>query len=407
MTRTALNSSPRYSKGMSLIELMTAITIGLMILVGLTSVFVNSSTSSRELKNTAEQIENGRYAIELLTQDIRHAGYYGELSVVPTVPATAPDPCVAPTSGVVSDTVNAALALPLQYVSAAAIPTACAAYLAANLQANSDIVVVRRADTTRLPISCTTSVTLKATPTTADPFPAGHIYLQTTPNVAEIQIGAADGTVIDSTKNASGAAYTPVTMVRRDLTTAAGTTGGTCAPLVAGQFPEVAAAIRKYRTHIYFVAPCSVPSDGSNPPICTGPSDDQGRPIPTLKRLEMGAAGLFSIVSMVEGIQAIRVEYGVDSIPTTPDINTGLIGDGVPDSNPYVNAPSVADMGNTIAARIYVLARNTAPTNGYIDDKTYTMGTFTTTATGDSYKRHVYGAETRIVNPAGRKEIPR
>ena len=51
--------------------------------------------------------------------------------------------------------------------------------------------------------------------------------------------------------------------------------------------PEVAAAIRRYRTHIYFVAPCSVPFDGSNPPICTGPSDDGGRPIPTLKRLEV------------------------------------------------------------------------------------------------------------------------
>lgn len=397
---------PRAVRGVSLIELMTAITIGLLILLGLTTVFVNSSTSSRELKNTSEQIENGRYAIELLTQDIRHAGYYGELSVVPTVPAVEPDPCTAPTAGAVSDTVNAALALPLQRVASASIPAGCSALLtAANLQANSDIVVVRRADTTRLPIGCTTSVTLKAVPTTANPFPAGHIYLQTTPNVAEIHVGAGDGTVIDSTKNASGAAYTPVTMVRRDLAITAGTTGGTCAAAVAGQFPEVGAALRKYRTHIYFVAPCSVPSDGSNPPICTGSSDDKGRPIPTLKRLEMGAAGAFSIVSMVEGIQAIRVEYGLDTIPTAADINTGLIGDGITDS--YTNTPSVADMGNTIAARIYVLARNTAPTTGYIDDKTYTMGTFTTTATGDSYKRHVYGAETRIVNPAGRKEIPR
>lgn len=397
---------PRAERGVSLIELMTAITIGLLILLGLTTVFVNSSNASRELKNTSEQIENGRYAIELLMQDIRHSGYYGELSVLPTVPAAAPDPCAAPTAGAVSDTVNAALALPVQRVAAASIPAGCSGLLtAANLQANSDIVVVRRADTTRLPIGCTTSVTLKGTPTTADPFPAGHIYLQTTPNDAEIQVGGGDGTVIDSTKNASGAAYTPAKMIRRDLTTTAGTTGGTCGTAVAGQFPEVGAAIRRYRTHIYFVAPCSVPSDGSNPPICTGSSDDQGRPIPTLKRLEMGAAGAFSIVSIVEGIQAIRVEYGLDTIPTAADINTGLIGDGVTDS--YTNAPSVAEMGNAIAARIYVLARNTAPTNGYIDDKTYALGTFTTTATNDNYKRHVYGAETRLVNPAGRKEIPR
>ena len=276
MKRTFL-TPPRAVRGVSLIELMTAMTIGLLILLGLTTVFVNSSNSSRELKNTAEQIENGRYAIELLTQDIRHAGYFGELSVLPTAPSAAPDACVVPTPGVVSDAVNAALALPLQYISAAAVPTACAAYLtAANLQANSDIVVVRRADTTRMPISCTTSVTLKTTPTTADPFMAAIYYLQTAPNNAEIQMGGANGTVINSTKNATGGAYTPITMARRDQSVTAGTTAGTCAAAVAGQFPEIAASIRKYRTHVYFVAPCSIPANGTS--ICTGSGDDQGRP---------------------------------------------------------------------------------------------------------------------------------
>jgi type IV pilus assembly protein PilW len=399
-------TSPHAVRGVSLIELMTAMTIGLLILIGLTSVFVNSSTSNRELKNTAEQIENGRYAIELLGQDIRHAGFYGELSTLPTVPAAAPDPCTAPTAGAVSDTVNAALALPVQRAVAG---TDCTALLTAlNLQANSDIVVVRRTDTTRLPIGCSSSVTLKGTPTTADPFPAGYIYLQTTPNAAEIQTGGADGTVIDSTKNATGAAYTAA-MFRRDQTVAAGATAGTCAPAVAGQFPLAAAAIRKYRTHIYFVAPCSVPAGGGT--LCTGASDDGGRPIPTLKRLEMGAGGAFTIVPIVEGIQAIRVEYGLDTLPAVADVNTGLIGDGVTDS--YTNTPSVAQMGDTIAVRLYVLARNTMPTNGYTDDKTYTLGAnpvYTYTPTGvvqTSYKRHVYSTEMRIVNQAGRREIPR
>jgi type IV pilus assembly protein PilW len=394
----------RPSQGFSLIELMTAITISLLLLIGLSSVFVNSSTSSRELKNTAEQIENGRYAIELLSQDIRHAGFYGELSTLPAVPAIA-DPCAAPTAGAVSDTANAALALSVQRVIGG---TDCTALLtAANRQANSDIIAVRRADTTRLPISCTTSVTLKAVPTIADPFPSGYVYLQTTPNAAEIQIGAADGTVIDSTKNATGAA-TGASMVRRDTSVAAGSTAGTCGAAVAGQFPQVAAAIRKYRTHIYFVAPCSVPADGTT--ICTGASDDNGRPIPTLKRLEMGANGAFTIVPIVEGIEAIRFEYGLDTIPAAADVNTGLIGDGVTDS--YVNTATVAQAGGAISMRIYVLARNTSPTNGYADDKTYAMGsnpvyTFTPTGAQTSYKRHVYSAEVRIVNQAGRREVPR
>jgi len=381
----------RASQGFSLIELMTAITIGLLILIGLSSVFVNSSTSSREMKNTSEQIENGRFAIELLSQDIRHAGYYGELSTLPAVPATA-DPCGVPTEGAVNDTTNAFLALPVQRVIGG---TDCTTPLsAANLQANSDIIAVRRTDTTRLPVTCTTTATVLA----------NIFYLQTTPNGAEMQKGVA--ATIDSTKNAANAA-TSALMVRRDSTVAAGSSAtGTCA--AATGYPEVAASIRRFRTHIYFVAPCSVPADGTT--ICTGATDDNGRPIPTLKRLEMGTNGAFTIVPMVEGIEALRVEYGTDTIPAAADVNTGLIGDGITDA--YTNTASVTDAGNTISVRLYVLARNTAATPGYTDDKTYVLGnspsyTFTPTGGQTSYKRHVYNAEVRIVNQAGRREVPR
>jgi len=385
----------RPSQGFSLIELMTAITIGLMILMGLSSVFVNSSTASRELKNTAEQIENGRYAIELMSQDIRHAGFYGELSTLPAVPASA-DPCAAPTAGAVSASNNAALALAVQRVIGG---TDCAALLTPdNLQADSDIVAVRRTDTTRLPVSCNLPVTVAVE--------ANAVYLQTTPDAAEVQIPTS-AVNINSTMNATGA-VTATTLVRRDTTVAAGAAGtaGTCTA-DTGQFPQMAASIRKLRTHIYFVAPCSVPADNNTAGFCTGADDDNGRPIPTLKRLEMGASGAFSIVPIVEGIEAIRVEYGLDTIPNTADINTGLIGDGVTDS--YTSTPSLADAGNAISARIYVLARNTTPTTGYVDDKSYVLGGYTFTPAGaqTSYKRHVYNAEVRIVNPAGRREIPR
>src|SRR5258706_6507495 len=152
MMKTSLTSvcvRARAARGFSIIELMTAVTIGLLILAGLASVFVNSSNANREMKNSAEQIENGRYAIEFLSQDLRHAGYYGELGKLPAVPATAPDPCAALTAGAGSDTVNNALALPVQYVSSASIPTRCNSFLtSANLQPGSDIVVVRRTETT-------------------------------------------------------------------------------------------------------------------------------------------------------------------------------------------------------------------------------------------------------------------
>src|SRR5215203_367081 len=80
-------------RGFSLIELMIAITIGLLLLSGMTLIFVNSSEANRELQKTAQQIENGRYATALISQDLRHAGFYGHLTVIPVAPTVLPDPC--------------------------------------------------------------------------------------------------------------------------------------------------------------------------------------------------------------------------------------------------------------------------------------------------------------------------
>ena len=57
----------RGHSGFSLVELMIAMTIGLLLLSGLAAIFVNSSDANRELQKTAQQIENGRYAIETVS----------------------------------------------------------------------------------------------------------------------------------------------------------------------------------------------------------------------------------------------------------------------------------------------------------------------------------------------------
>ncbi len=370
----------RPAQGFSLIELMTAITIGMLLLMGLASVFVNSSQSYRELKKTSEQIENGRYAIELLGQDIRHAGFYGDLSKLPAAPGSAPDPCSAPSDAAVSDTVNNFLTVPLQIYPAAtltsypSVPTACASLLPnANLMPGSDIIVVRRADSNLVSGTVT----------------ANTWYLQTTPADADLQKGVA-GT-ITNTQNARGASSA---LQRRNF--------GVAASGTPPQFPLIAATIRRYRTHIYFVAPCSVGTGTGG--ICTS-SDDQSRAIPTLKRIELDTAGNFTITPLVEGIQTLRLEVGIDNSPTAVDPMTLMIGDGTPDS--FSHSPSLTDTTNVVAARLYVLARNTESTPGYVDNKLYTLGTVTTTAANDAFKRHVYEAEMRVVNQSGRREIPR
>ena len=62
--------------GFSLVELLVSLAIGLLIVSGLTVLFVNSSQSGSELDKSVRQIESGRYAMEVMSDDIRLAGFY-------------------------------------------------------------------------------------------------------------------------------------------------------------------------------------------------------------------------------------------------------------------------------------------------------------------------------------------
>jgi len=81
-------------RGLTLVELMISITLGLLILAGMVAVFANTSAVRNEIERTSRQIENGRYAIELLREDIQLAGYFGEtdMSLI-ALPAAIPNPC--------------------------------------------------------------------------------------------------------------------------------------------------------------------------------------------------------------------------------------------------------------------------------------------------------------------------
>ena len=82
----------RSERGLSLVELMISITLGLLIVAALVTVFSNVSKSRSELERGSEQLENGRAAIEVLSEDLQLAGYYGEINVTGT-PTALPDPC--------------------------------------------------------------------------------------------------------------------------------------------------------------------------------------------------------------------------------------------------------------------------------------------------------------------------
>lgn len=77
------------ASGFSLIEMMISITIGLMIIVALTGVLASNSRSSKTNDRTAELQNNGRYALDHLRRELRHADYRGYTWQVPNTSALA------------------------------------------------------------------------------------------------------------------------------------------------------------------------------------------------------------------------------------------------------------------------------------------------------------------------------
>ena len=71
-------------RGLSLIELMIAIVIGLFLTAGLIQLFVNSKQNYRVQENLSRVQENGRFAMNFLAQDIRMADYWGCLPALST-----------------------------------------------------------------------------------------------------------------------------------------------------------------------------------------------------------------------------------------------------------------------------------------------------------------------------------
>ena len=120
----------------------------------------------------------------------------------------------------------------------------------------------------------------------------------------------------------------------------------------------------------------------------------------TLMRGELGA-GTFTIVPIAEGVQNLQLQYGLDTaVPTTgtPAVYTA-------DPNTYLGcAPAncVSNWRDVVSVKVYVLARNLTPTQGYQDTKTYTLGVTPVAAFGDGFKRHMYSTVAVLYNTVGR-----
>jgi type IV pilus assembly protein PilW len=294
--------------------------------------------------------------MQILSEDLQLAGYDAEFDPrALTTPATKPDPCA-------TDVAALKTALPL-HVQGYDNPTPAAIALltcVSDVRPGTDLVVIRRTST------CI------AGSTDCDAFASGTPYFQASLCASPTELDSAnsgDYYALDTT--AAG-----LTKHKRDCATAAD--------------------FHRYLTHVYFIANNDNPSDG----------------IPTLKRAELGA-GSFSIIPLVEGIEHLQLEYGIDT-STTPD---GAADVFTADPDGYTGPGAVGAAGNwrnVVATRINLIARNTETAAGYSDSKVYTLGhnadgtpnTITPSGSELVFKRHAYAAEVRLNNPAERGMTP-
>ncbi len=244
----------RHQAGMSLVELMVSIAVGLILLAGITTLIGRQSSAREELEKASREIENGRYATQLLREDIQHAGFYGEYSPVSGVAATTvpADPCNLTAGSTNSgwDTTTTPVTVPAPiygYAAQASDPTTATTCGLTNYKSNTAILVVRRTGT--VPVAAASAV-------------AGTTYLQVPQ-------------CLTTTPFALGTSG--FTLQQKDCTN--------LAPLHA------------YIVRVYYVSTCDVCGSDT---------------IPTLKVVE-STNGTKTIIPLVEGIENMEFDYGIDN----------------------------------------------------------------------------------------------
>lgn len=88
-------ASTHRQTGFTLVELMVALTLGLLVTAAIVSLFIQTKTSSRQNDNISLMQENARFALDVLRRDLMHADFFGGI-VDPgadiKVSATGPTP---------------------------------------------------------------------------------------------------------------------------------------------------------------------------------------------------------------------------------------------------------------------------------------------------------------------------
>lgn len=323
-------------RGLSLIELMIAMVIGLVFMFAVLQVMSSNSRTRNDLELANRRMENGRYALQLLSNEIGMAGFYGEQGAATLRSPPPPDdddpttPC--PTASNLSGNPLAELAWPIWGEEDFATGRQCGTLGQTDLDiaSGNDYVVIRRAS------SCAVGTTFNDA--ACDPFVPGapHIQIQS----CRIE-NPAPGEF-------AGDPWIQTSQDQMLMQTRA------CDP-------DDLAPIYRFFVRLFYIA--------------ANHRDDDG--IPTLKMAELGPSG-YTVVPLAEGIEAMRIEY-------------------VDDAGVTRRAAAVTRWDRIRAVKLYLLARNTRPVSGSSREMTYRLGS-NELEFDDNFRRQVLSTNIRLHN---------
>jgi len=326
--------------GFTLIELMIAVTLGLLILAALTSFFVRTSYNRSEMERNARQIENGRFAMTAIRDNMMLAGYYADITTSAAVWQT-PTPCQTATAnmGWLANSLNPQVPVPVTvYPLGVGAPAGCTP----NIVPNTDVLVIRRFNSEAVATGAAVGSIpyVQISECTSDVAPAAPFVFNT---------GAGGG----------------FTAHQRDCTTVAN--------------------LWRYREQLFYIRNYST---------------TVGDGVPTLVLMELddnACTLVMNTVPLVEGIENLRVDLGVDNdgdgapdawrrcdavLPCTATDYSNVMAAKV-----YIIARNLED------SREF--------TNNFTYDLGLSG---TTTAPGDHVKRHAYSAVITLPNRIGPRE---
>lgn len=339
------------SGGFSLVELMVAMTLGVILLSGVLAVFLGSRSTYETTDRLSRVQDNGRFALDTLVRDVRSAGYIGCSRRGPlTVTLGSPDDLqwdfALPISGfnAQDSTWQPTLDTDVLVTAVASEPTTGSDVLVMHIPDADFEEPVRVLEGSLM--SATTS-DLETEDTAASLLAAGDIVQISDCNARTIfQVqGNAGGVITHGVLAASGTSNLP---------------GNTTADL--GYAFTDAAEIIPLQSVVYYVSTASSPAAGTS-----------------LWRLRSGAS---APEELAEGIENMQLMFGEAD-------GTDLI---------YRNADEVNDWLQVRIVRVALLVRSTSQYGTEIDSATYQLLDTSIQAPGDRHLRQVFTTTIGIRN---------